>query len=867
MITSGCIGAGPVGMLRTFASAGQLTHRFAAASEAECCAYVSADTRVANPIVAWAFSNSSTDHGGACVFHRLKALQTRVVYPQPAASLASQAGCDAPGTAYYAEPDATCGNFSAAVGALPSAPGIVTYPRSAALTRLGAIASKAACCARCSLDDHCVAWQHGVAGAAVCDLVSSAILAEPDVSAVDVPGWVATLPGEGVFYWREPLAPPAPPPAPPAAPGVLVDPAATACAHFSSVVAANGATILDSPGVSASLGNASQSILYEAVRTEAGCCALAHRFGCSDNPVRLWQLVPAVGCVVQRSGLLQATGAADATPVAAAMAAATGSAAAPLRVFYSEMSNINHDHSQCDDDGPYPPTYTGPTHVAPCHEDQARAVCASASEPCFYEPTCKLGGLGCNAAGFESCRFCGFGDYENVTCPNTLNTTRVTVEVTVPGQCPTACTSNSWETCFYDPACVDPLHPEYNGGLGCNAGGKGQACRFCGFVAHNGSDLHAGQEYWNGVTMKTYPECPSPELTHVSLFAEAATAMRAVSADGAAAAQSSARAETTTQAVLVTDGSASAESTIASLQEAVRTRCADPNVVLHVVSSSTTSLSRRMLLDRDAEEASLARTEGWPRRRMTATEVLTVEYVVAVSSADPSAAAVDALVNDPTQLQQLLVSIPGVVDGQASSTTATSTHLTLSANPQDASDLSAMESAIQSAVATSLGAPLSSVTVQEATVTQQAPINPFDPILAYMPGVPPPPPTPPYPPGQRPPNPPPLPTLSGSGRRGEEGLAPWAIAVIVGACCICGLAILGMVCNTMQSNGATKGSAAAQGWRSAALAEAMPKMGNKQVSILPGAPQKRESFTKLGDDEAIELTGDKRPSKMVSDAI
>ena len=33
-------------------------------------------------------------------------------------------------------------------------------------------------------------------------------------------------------------------------------------------------------------------------------------------------------------------------------------------------------------------------HVAPCTETQATATCASKTEPCFYDPTCKLGGLG-----------------------------------------------------------------------------------------------------------------------------------------------------------------------------------------------------------------------------------------------------------------------------------------------------------------------------------------------------------------------------------------------------------------------------------------------------------------------------------------
>ena len=53
--------------------------------------------------------------------------------------------------------------------------------------------------------------------------------------------------------------------------------------------------------------------------------------------------------------------------------------------------------------------------------------------------------------------------------------------VAVPGTCPSVCTPTPTETCFYDPACEDPYSPSHRGGLGCNAGGKGQHCRFCGF--------------------------------------------------------------------------------------------------------------------------------------------------------------------------------------------------------------------------------------------------------------------------------------------------------------------------------------------------------------------------------------------------
>ena len=101
---------------------------------------------------------------------------------------------------------------------------------------------------------------------------------------------------------------------------------------------------------------------------------------------------------------------------------------------------------------------------------------------------CKAGGLGCNAAGFEACRFCGFGEYTPVLCPGTLPSTQIEVSVQVAEACPRACSADPAERCFLDPACSDPLSPSYAGGLGCNAGSVGPRCRFCGFQATNATD-------------------------------------------------------------------------------------------------------------------------------------------------------------------------------------------------------------------------------------------------------------------------------------------------------------------------------------------------------------------------------------------
>ena len=98
-------------------------------------------------------------------------------------------------------------------------------------------------------------------------------------------------------------------------------------------------------------------------------------------------------------------------------------------------------------------------------------VCAGRAEPCILDYSCETaGGLGCNAGGHPACRFCGFGPFN--TCPG-MSSTQVVQSVEI-ASCPAACTSNPAETCFYEPECA-------SGGVGCNAGGINEICRFCGF--------------------------------------------------------------------------------------------------------------------------------------------------------------------------------------------------------------------------------------------------------------------------------------------------------------------------------------------------------------------------------------------------
>jgi len=84
---------------------------------------------------------------------------------------------------------------------------------------------------------------------------------------------------------------------------------------------------------------------------------------------------------------------------------------------------------------------------------------------CFVDPTCSTsGGVGCNAAGKgQNCRFCDTGGLAPA-CPAAV--------LQSPTTCPELC--DGVNRCFVDPTCST------SPGVGCNAAGKGQDCRFCG---------------------------------------------------------------------------------------------------------------------------------------------------------------------------------------------------------------------------------------------------------------------------------------------------------------------------------------------------------------------------------------------------
>ena len=105
-------------------------------------------------------------------------------------------------------------------------------------------------------------------------------------------------------------------------------------------------------------------------------------------------------------------------------------------------------------------------------------MCAGLGELCFRDERCSsittdpFEGLGCNAGGVgQLCRFCGFDDFPACPDPSPSLVSNFTINME---QCPTVCGNDPVEDqCFFDPTCSESAP-------GCNAGGSGEFCRFCG---------------------------------------------------------------------------------------------------------------------------------------------------------------------------------------------------------------------------------------------------------------------------------------------------------------------------------------------------------------------------------------------------
>lgn len=362
-------------------------------------------------------------------------------------------------------------------------------PRAAHLAK-GVSATQ--CCAECTGDPSCSAWQFKETDSVCIKVHGRTLLDHPDVRQLDMRSWAETRNQNGVGFLYHRPAPElvaSPPPSPASVP-TEEEPAQ--CSSFAKI-ATKGKTLLAGDVTpSRSRTDRTQTILYRNVFSWEGCCEVASRMACTENPVVMYQLVGTT-CVLKRKESVSGLVRERATQIANVVVPCDDCESDEYisdYIFYSETPTCRNE---------------GGT-LSPCatngREGLAEGgVCTgNDQETCYFDINCKAGGLGCNAGGYESCRFCGFDfsstggtDYSSVTCPGSVPEPVTLTTVAVPDTCPSVCTGNPEETCHYDASCDDPYHPEHMGGLGCNAGGRGQRCRFCGFT-------NAG-----GVT---YPPCP-----------------------------------------------------------------------------------------------------------------------------------------------------------------------------------------------------------------------------------------------------------------------------------------------------------------------------------------------------------------------
>lgn len=704
-------------------------------TDSECCEHVETHNRAGNPIIAYAMLNASSSQP-TCIMHRMKLLSTiRKAARRSAAWLAQQGGCANPVTTHYAPADTSCAGFSASVGDLSLATGASA---SSAVAFTVAVANASVCCAICAAEPTCVAHQLRPQDGG-CRMISSAVLSAADVAAVDISGWARSdVPGEGIFYHREPPA---------TGLGLAVVDAGNAsappitCKHFTSTPA-RGATLLDRGGASA-LGDETRTILHEGVGSEAACCELARRWGCNANPVSAWQLLSGDRCVLHRSRFLP-PGLSAAAAVGSLVAAANPSKAREGKsassvprpstrpIYHTELRNTGMGNTQCDDLG----RLGEGMFAAPCTETEALGVCATATEPCYYDPTCKQGGLGCNAAGFEQCRFCGFSQYSPISCPGSQPTTQVEATLELTDRCPSACTSLEWETCFHDPSCSDPMSADYQGGIGCNAGGKGQNCRFCGFKANNGTLLNQGQEYFAGDEYAEYVQCPSAPETIAQLTSEVSKALHTEGKTG----ESESKAEvktvvTITVEVGIADGSPLSAAQIAerfqaflcSLRKSGEGGACDV-ALLSAVATPVTSGAGRRLLQKEGAGAGA----GGRRLQLAVARVEVLQLAVSHDATNADAAAIDAALNDAPQMEGLLTAAdPSVVVAGVSSEQTIAEQILLRATVPASSaapvaaDTQRLRTALAAAVSTSMGVEVAAEQLTNVTAVARPPT--FDP--------------------------------------------------------------------------------------------------------------------------------------------
>jgi len=102
----------------------------------------------------------------------------------------------------------------------------------------------------------------------------------------------------------------------------------------------------------------------------------------------------------------------------------------------------------------------------PCPANKVCSFAAEPTVPYFYDPTCSMGKLGCNADGINvGCRFCAKRPFENIKCPEQV--------APVKDKCTFPTHSEPMVGYYWENSCTA-------GKLGCWADGIHAKCRFCG---------------------------------------------------------------------------------------------------------------------------------------------------------------------------------------------------------------------------------------------------------------------------------------------------------------------------------------------------------------------------------------------------
>lgn len=109
----------------------------------------------------------------------------------------------------------------------------------------------------------------------------------------------------------------------------------------------------------------------------------------------------------------------------------------------------------------------------------------------YWDPTCKMGKLGCNADGKNmECRLCGAGDFLSVSCP--------------ASSCKFP--NDPFVSYYWEPTCK-------MGTLGCWADGIHAQCRFCGSYPYTSITCPEGAAPPNAAAC-TFPDDSKPETPH-----------------------------------------------------------------------------------------------------------------------------------------------------------------------------------------------------------------------------------------------------------------------------------------------------------------------------------------------------------------